>query len=100
MELSRLGRRVGQLESVLAAHGPHAGSAPVSNDAVGRRLGEGAYTCEPGVLPLREIERRHLENTLVHCSGNLSEAARLLGIGRTTLYRKIAKYGLSGLSRD
>ena len=50
------------------------------------------------LLPLREVERRHLEAALISCSGNLSETARTLGIGRTTLYRKIAKYGLHALS--
>jgi DNA-binding NtrC family response regulator len=50
------------------------------------------------LLPLREVEKRHLEAALVSCAGNLSETARTLGIGRTTLYRKIAKYGLHDLS--
>jgi DNA-binding NtrC family response regulator len=43
---------------------------------------------------LEEVERRHVAAALSHCRGNLSEAARVLGIGRTTLYRKIEKYGL------
>lgn len=50
------------------------------------------------LLPLRAVERRHLAAALRECSGNLSEAARVLGIGRTTLYRKIEKYGLQDLS--
>ena len=44
------------------------------------------------LAPLSEIERRHVELTLEHCQGNLSETARALGIGRTTLYRKLEKY--------
>ena len=44
---------------------------------------------------LSEVERKHVTRVLELCHGNLSEAARVLGIGRTTLYRKIEKYGLS-----
>jgi DNA-binding NtrC family response regulator len=46
------------------------------------------------LLPLHEVEREYVALVLRRCSGNLSEAARALGIGRTTLYRKIEKYGL------
>ena len=51
------------------------------------------------VETLSEMERRYVTEVLQRCQGNLSEAARALGIGRTTLYRKIEKYGLkSGCS--
>lgn len=45
-------------------------------------------------LPLAELERIAIENALEHTRGNLSAVGRQLGIGRTTLYRKIKKYGL------
>ena len=32
--------------------------------------------------------------TLRSCGGNISNAARCLGIGRTTLYRKLALHGI------
>jgi len=48
-----------------------------------------------GISPLAEVEKRHVVRALELCSGNLSEAARALGIGRTTLYRKLEKYGLA-----
>ncbi|WP_421250611.1 sigma-54-dependent Fis family transcriptional regulator [Aeromonas sp. 600584] len=50
---------------------------------------------EPGVLPmgeatsLREQTRRQVQQTLAACGGNVSEAARQLGISRTTLYRTL-----------
>ena len=43
-------------------------------------------------LPMDEIERRMILATLEHCSGNKSKAARLLGIGLKTLYRKLEAY--------
>ncbi len=44
-----------------------------------------------GDLPAhrRESERSHVERVLAECGGNQSEAARRLGIGRTTLWRKL-----------
>ncbi|MGL5587267.1 MAG: sigma-54-dependent Fis family transcriptional regulator, partial [Aeromonas veronii] len=50
---------------------------------------------EPGALPmgeatsLREQTRRQVQQTLAACGGNVSEAARQLGISRTTLYRTL-----------
>jgi two-component system response regulator HydG len=43
---------------------------------------------------LEEIERLFLAETLRACGSNREEAARLLGIGERTLYRKIKEYGL------
>ncbi|MGH7491888.1 MAG: sigma 54-interacting transcriptional regulator [bacterium] len=43
-------------------------------------------------LSLKEMERRHIIETLKSCDGNFDEAARLLGIGRTTLWRKLKEY--------
>lgn len=44
---------------------------------------------------LAEIERRHIVRVLQHTNGNKTEAARLLKIGLTTLYRKIDEYKLN-----
>jgi DNA-binding NtrC family response regulator len=49
-------------------------------------------------LPLKEardtFERLYIENMLELCQGNVSEAARRMGIGRATLNEKIQKLGL------
>jgi Nif-specific regulatory protein len=42
----------------------------------------------PGT-PLRLVEKEHILRTLQACDGNRTEAARLLGIGRNTLTRKL-----------
>ncbi|MGE0351866.1 MAG: helix-turn-helix domain-containing protein [Gemmatimonadales bacterium] len=43
---------------------------------------------------LDAAERRHIALTLRHTRGNRREAARLLGIARSTLLAKLRKYGL------
>ena len=43
---------------------------------------------------LESIERAAIEQTLNHCSGNRSAAARALGIAPSTLYLKLKKYDL------
>jgi len=44
---------------------------------------------------LEAAECLHIQKVLLHTGGNKTEAARLLGIGLTTLYRKIESCGLS-----
>jgi len=41
---------------------------------------------------LDEIEKAHIVSVLKHFSGNISSAAKVLKIGRNTLYRKIQKH--------
>jgi DNA-binding NtrC family response regulator len=48
----------------------------------------------PIVVPLLELERRAIVNALEYTKGDRSVAAHLLGIGRTTLYRKLKEYQL------
>ncbi len=43
--------------------------------------------------PLAEVEREHLLRVLDACGGSQSEAARVLGIARNTLWRKLREYG-------
>lgn len=45
-------------------------------------------------LELATIERHHIIKMLAYTGGNKTEAARLMKIGLTTLYRKIEDYGL------
>ena len=46
----------------------------------------------PGCFELSAMERRHIARVLEYTKGNKTEAARLLKIGLTTLYRKIEEY--------
>ena len=45
-------------------------------------------------LNLKELEDMAIKRALKHCSGNVSNAAELLGITRYALYRKLEKKGL------
>lgn len=47
-----------------------------------------------GMMTLAELEKQHIRRILQHTQQQKPEAARLLGIGLTTLYRKIEEYGL------
>ncbi len=46
------------------------------------------------ILPLEELERRAILSTLHDTSGGKLAAARILGIGKTTLYRKLKQYNM------
>lgn len=46
-------------------------------------------------VPLKEVEKILIEGTLEQVGGNRQEAARMLGIGERTMYRKLKEYGLS-----
>jgi DNA-binding NtrC family response regulator len=45
-------------------------------------------------LALTDIEKHHIQKVLALTLGNKTKAAKLLGIGLTTLYQKIKDYGL------
>ncbi|MEO0327400.1 MAG: sigma-54 dependent transcriptional regulator [Pseudomonadota bacterium] len=46
------------------------------------------------VLPLHELEKHIMQFALNHHDGKMSKVAKCLGIGRSTLYRKLQAYGL------
>lgn len=56
--------------------------------------GGGGATSVDALKPmsLDRVEWEHINRVLVDCGGNVSEAARLLGLHRRSLQRKLAKY--------
>jgi DNA-binding NtrC family response regulator len=76
--------------AVALGSGPilHAGDLPSSLQyATGDRMPQ-----SDELLPLEELERRAILRALHEAGGDKLAAARLLGIGKTTLYRKIKQY--------
>ena len=52
-------------------------------------------TAPAPVISISQSEHRAIEQALAASGGERGRAARLLGIGRTTLYRKMKQYGLA-----
>lgn len=73
-------------------HVGHLGIAPAPAPAAAPVAVPNAV--EP-ILPLAEMERQAIIRALEHTKGDRLSAANLLGIGRTTLYRKLKEYQLA-----
>ncbi len=73
-----------------------AGAGVTAPSANGSTIRKGPGAAEPivssAVLPLTEVEKRAILHALDYTNGDRAEAANLLGIGRTTLYRKLKEY--------
>jgi DNA-binding NtrC family response regulator len=50
--------------------------------------------------PLAEVEKEFILRTLEQCGGNRTRAAQTLGIGRRTMIRKLAEYGMGASEED
>jgi transcriptional regulator of acetoin/glycerol metabolism len=61
-----------------------AGIAAAATSAVG----------EPDTLNLEALEKQAIQRAIAQHHGNLSKAAQSLGLGRTTLYRKMTRHGI------
>jgi transcriptional regulator with PAS, ATPase and Fis domain len=66
------------------------GLAPTPGREPGKEPGPAS-----GPSTLEDVERRHIAEVLGYSSGNISQAARVLGIDRVTLYNKMRKYQLT-----
>ncbi len=56
---------------------------------------ESEAAAAPGVKPLADLERDAILGAIRTLNGDKLQAARLLGIGKTTLYRKLKEYGIA-----
>jgi two-component system response regulator RegA len=66
---------------------------PVDADQIVAAFGDdSAQMPIPAVQPLARVEWEHIQRVLADCEGNVSRAARLLGIHRRSLQRKLLKY--------
>ena len=69
------------------------GSSPVNHEVGGNVLAfPTPSVTSANVQKMEELEAHAIENAIVQYKGNLTEAAKALGIGRATLYRKVKQY--------
>jgi two-component system response regulator HydG len=68
--------------------------AAVSANQAGEGVPNAASNHCNGIVPISEIEKQAIIGTMRQLGGDKLMAARLLGIGKTTLYRKLKEYGL------
>jgi two-component system response regulator HydG len=54
----------------------------------------------PGVATLADLERQAILGAIRTLNGDKLKAAKLLGIGKTTLYRKLKEYGIADPLRE
>jgi DNA-binding NtrC family response regulator len=64
------------------------------SDAVSGRLPEVELAPKSPVISIPESEKQAIERALAAAQGERGKAARMLRIGRTTLYRKMKQYGI------
>jgi len=70
----------------------HVSDLPTSIHGVGvTEAGNGDGSSK--ILPIAEMERQSILTTIAQLNGDKLLAARMLGIGKTTLYRKLKEYG-------
>jgi len=77
-----------QLANMLG--GPDVPASQTIQEGVGVML----YTADGNLRPLEEIEADVIRLAIGHYRGRMTEVARRLGIGRSTLYRKLGELGL------
>lgn len=76
------------------------GSTSLDNGNVAQLRSAALAESDPVVIPLIELERRAILQALEYTKGDRAIAAHLLGIGRTTLYRKLKEYQLAAPSES
>jgi len=74
--------------STMVGETPHT-PAPISDGA-----GVMLFTADGNLRPLEEIEADVIRLAIGHYRGRMTEVARRLGIGRSTLYRKLSELGI------
>lgn len=82
----------GDVPSAIRNHATERESASVPSPALVEVPGAAGFVMP--ILPLAEMEKRAIVQALQYTKGDRVMAAHLLGIGRTTLYRKIKEYGI------
>jgi two-component system response regulator HydG len=80
--------RAAEAAESLLAQAQQDAAAPHSSGAAGE------------IISIAELEKQAILNTIKQLNGDKLLAARLLGIGKTTLYRKLKEYGVVDLQGE
>ena len=76
----------------------HVSDLPTSIHSAGEGHSDNGISFSSKILPIAEMEKQSILTTIAQLNGDKLQAARLLGIGKTTLYRKLKEYGANDLS--
>jgi DNA-binding NtrC family response regulator len=88
--------RIGVADQEQAASERPPFSGPCADTRIATRYGVARLLDERGELrPIEMLEEEVIRFAIDHCRGQMSEVARRLGIGRSTLYRKVRDYGIA-----
>lgn len=60
----------------------------------------GSAESQDDLVSLEEVERRYIARVMEIVGGNKVQATKVLGIDRSTLYRKLERYGLAGAGNE
>jgi len=85
---------VRELENVVERAVNICEGAVIGAEYLPRTVGERAPVAW-GPLSLRDAEKKIIQETLHKTRGNISHAAKILGIGRNTLYSKLKEYSIN-----
>ncbi len=83
-----------------ATEGVHPSGAPAEDAGQGAEAPVRILDHRGHLRTLEEIERDLIQLAITIYAGHMTEVARRLGIGRSTLYRKVREQGLEDLVRD
>jgi transcriptional regulator of acetoin/glycerol metabolism len=66
----------------------------------GDRVRSGYEHPGSAIVSIADVEKRAILGTIRQLNGDKLMAARRLGIGKTTLYRRLKEYGLAGSGKS
>ncbi len=87
--------------AVIVSEGPLIAPRDLPPEIIERglpRLEEGGDETIPDGLALEEVEERYIRRAIRREQGSLTNAAKSLGISRTTLWRKMRRYGIRSVT--
>jgi two-component system response regulator HydG len=80
-----------QLQNFRLQQGP---TVRLEDEEEMQERGEG-WSARGGIVSIAEMEKQAILGTIRQLKGDKLMAAKLLGIGKTTLYRKLKEYGIT-----